>query len=321
MAAAHLSHHPRPASPPISVLSRPPILPIRSTTAASSSSSSSSASSSSSFASGQSLSSVLSIPTDTIIDGQSSYSSSSAATTTKRNSRGAPPSAFQRSRYSAPAPPLFDGQDTRKSVLDILKSIDNEWEILDPTAVIPTDLNSSPKRSRRSKGERVSAMSTADPSRQGAQKKPSLFRRLTQSSSSQSSAPPPPVAPPAAPPQLPRLSTLLSDSSAPLASVTKGGPVGGVGGVGGGGAYPSNPGKPTPTTTITTTTTTTGGLTSGTLFGDSPPHTPVSYNYNNTHSLPPGAAAPTPSSSNMSPPNGLDAQRSGFRVQSRAQGE
>ncbi|BEJ07260.1 hypothetical protein CcaverHIS641_0405290 [Cutaneotrichosporon cavernicola] len=177
-------------------------------------------------------------------------------------------------------PTLFNGEDKRSSVLDIFNIIDSEWEFVDSASVIPPDVNSSP---RRTKSGRKPGMSSVDPSRQGqgVQKKPSLFRRLTQSSSSHSSPPPPPPAPPAAPPQLPRLSTLLSDSTAPLASVTKGAP----------GA---------------------GGLMSGTMLGDSPPNKRVSNIYN-THSLPPGAAAPTNSL------NGSEGFRSGFRVQSRAQ--
>ncbi|GMK59359.1 hypothetical protein CspeluHIS016_0703740 [Cutaneotrichosporon spelunceum] len=249
----------RPSSPPISVLSRPPLLPLRTL-----------ASDTASFVYGQSISSILSTPGKST-DGDS-----------KRNSRGAPPSAFLRSRYSALPPTLFDGQDKRNSVLDLLNNIDSEWEFVASASVIPHDVSSSP---RRNKSRRKPKMSTVDSSRQGGdvQKKPSLFRRLTQSSSSYSSSSSPPVAAPAAPPQLPRLSTLMSDSTAPLAAA------------------------PNPTSGP-------GGLMSGTMFGESPPNTRAP-DTNNTHSLPPGAAAPP----GMSLPNGSQGTKPGFRVQSRAQ--
>lgn len=261
MASAATSTVPRPSSPPISVLARPPLLPGRSLTSSNDSTSSNS---------GQSLSSILSTPPDSINDGHS-----------KRSSRAPPPSAYQRSRYSTLVPAIFRGEDTRSDVLSTLKSIEKEWELVAPSAVIPADTNSSPRRNKSGLKPASSKMSTTDMSRQSIQKKPSFLRRLTKSSES----PPPPV-PPTGPPQLPRLSTLLSDNTTLVASVTK--------------STAANGGA--------------NGLMSGTKYAAPPSH----FTSPPSHSLPPGAAAPA----TMSPPNGSawrnsNNQSSGFRVQSR----
>lgn len=278
MVSVSLSTLTRPSSPPISVLARPPLLPGRSPASSETSSSNS----------GQSLSSVLSTPADSI-DGHS-----------KRNSRGAPPSAFQPSRYSGLPPSLFDGKDTRSAVLDTLKSIETEWELVAPSSVIPVDVNPSPKRNKRKKGGRKPppTMSTADPSRQGVQKKPSFLRRLTQSSQSDPTPPPPS----AAPPQIPRLSTFFGDDNTTfVASVTK--PV---------------PASGDPAASFMGDA---GGFMAGTKFSHSPspPHTPSPPL---SHSLPPGAA-PAASTSLANGPAWRSPPTSGFRVQNRqmSQGE